>query len=112
MLHELAHATEIVLTEEADILRIENAAQIDVFTREFPAVGKTSMAMNRIGFEINWPKVAKMYQGIIISPYIWARRLSQGTEWYYGWDCACGCIWDGKAIAEVIPMEKQNEHQP
>ena len=23
--------------------------------------------------------------------------------WYYGWDCASGCIWDPAAVAEIKP---------
>lgn len=51
---------------------------------------------------IMWPKVAKEYQGIIISPYQWERRDFFGTFWYSGWDCASGCIWDKEAIKSII----------
>ncbi len=49
---------------------------------------------------IRWPDVARKWRGIIIAPYQWTCRLSAGL-WYYGWDCASGCIWDASAIASV-----------
>lgn len=53
---------------------------------------------------IDWPVVAKEYDGIIITPYQWTCRLSIQTMWYYGWDCASGCIWNKKAIKRIIPV--------
>lgn len=47
-------------------------------------------------FRIHWPTVAQDYAGILIAPYCWERRLD--LMWYYGWDCASGCIWDISAI--------------
>jgi hypothetical protein len=52
-------------------------------------------------YYIDWSKVAAKHQGIIIAPYCYARRLTYHTAWYYGWDCASGCIWDLKAIQSV-----------
>lgn len=48
---------------------------------------------------IDWPTVAKAYDGIIIAPYQWSCRMEM--DWYYGWDCASGCIWNADAIARV-----------
>jgi hypothetical protein len=50
---------------------------------------------------IDWPRVAEEYAGIEISPYQWERRLEPGWLWYYGWDCASGCVWDAGAV-EII----------
>jgi hypothetical protein len=52
-------------------------------------------------YEIDWYRVAEQYDGIIITPYIYERRLTEYTTWYYSWDCASGCIWNGKAIANI-----------
>lgn len=48
---------------------------------------------------IDWVAVAKDYPGIIIAPYQWSCRMDM--SWYYGWDCASGCIWNADAIASV-----------
>ena len=63
--------------------------------------------------EIDWGKVAKHYDGIIITPY-GADHQPQGynkdmvkpwgaigsQSWIDGWDIASGCIWNMDAIAE------------
>lgn len=41
--------------------------------------------------KIDWLSVYKEFAGILIVPYFWERRYH---NWYYGWDCASGCIWD------------------
>lgn len=51
-------------------------------------------------YRIDWDAVAGTYQGIIITPYIWERRLGD-SAWYYSWDCASGCIWDPAAIGSL-----------
>ena len=33
-----------------------------------------------------------------------ARRLDMETRWYYGWDCASGCVWDASAVQSVEPL--------
>lgn len=49
-------------------------------------------------FSIHWVAVAQEYQGIVISPWMNSFNLSLNLIWYYGWDCASGCIWDANAI--------------
>ena len=53
---------------------------------------------------IQWDRVAERYQGIVITPYIWSRRLEPETHWYYPWDCASGCIWDGEAVESITVL--------
>lgn len=48
---------------------------------------------------IDWRPVADEYAGIIIAPYQWDARLD--LIWYYGWDCASGCIWDPAAVIDL-----------
>lgn len=45
---------------------------------------------------INWGRVTQDYSGIEIIPYQWEFRM--GSDWYYPWDVASGCIWDGSTI--------------
>jgi hypothetical protein len=54
---------------------------------------------------LDWPQVYPLWQGIIITPYLWERRMDY--MWYYGWDCASGCIWDLSAIRSFQPILKQ-----
>lgn len=85
---------EIVLAADANILRLSTPGDIDQFTSEYAAD-------RHPGQEPDWQRFAAKYQGIIIAPYSYERRMTQHTLWYYGWDCASGCIWDAAAIAEV-----------
>ena len=50
---------------------------------------------------VDWPSVARCYAGIEVAPYCWSLRLEPGFLWYYGWDCASGCVWDLSAIRSV-----------
>lgn len=42
------------------------------------------------------------YDGLIIAPYEWSCRLAGQCSWYYGWDCASGCIWNLDAVESFI----------
>ncbi len=45
---------------------------------------------------IMWDEVAEKYSGIVVDPYCPARSTTY--LWYYGWNCAGGCIWDTNII--------------
>jgi len=90
----LTHVHEVDLAADAEILRMASAYELDAFTREFQQGEGRQL-------RINWPTVATRWQGVIIAPYIWERRLHGGYSWYYGWDCASGCIWDARAVASI-----------
>lgn len=90
----------VTLADDANILVIATAAELDAFDAEY------GDAVNGLEL-IEWTLVAARWQGIIIAPYQWARR--NGKLWYYGWDCASGCIWDASAIASVEPVEVDAE---
>ena len=49
--------------------------------------------------QIDWPTVCKAYDGLVIVPYIHELRLAM--SWYYGFDCACGVIWNAACIQEL-----------
>jgi hypothetical protein len=94
-LDQLAHAHEVVLSPDANILFISDADGIDAFTRQYGQVDEWGFG------QIDWQRVACQFQGIIIAPYIWSRRLAPHTHWYYAWDCASGCIWDISAVQSI-----------
>lgn len=60
-------------------------------------VQRNGLTYVRNQWQIDWERVAQVYAGIIIAPYLWACRLD-GPFWYYGWDCASGVIWDLSVI--------------
>jgi hypothetical protein len=66
--------------------------------KEYALLKKLSSATDWI----DWPRVAKRYSGIEIKPYSWKHRMS--LMWYYGWDCASGCIWRADALRGFEPV--------
>lgn len=97
---------EVVLASDAQIVHLENAVQLDIFTSRYRVSGHDSWGLDMlIGCRINWVRVAKEYQGIAILPYIRSRVLDRHAFWYKLWDCASACIWDPKAI-ELIKEVK------
>jgi hypothetical protein len=99
-LDRLAHAYEVKLTADANILRITDVEGIDALTARY-----AHREGDEYGYRLNWAAVAEQYQGILITPYQWGRRLSLQGGWYHGWDCASGCIWDSEAIAGFLAVE-------
>lgn len=99
----LVHKAQITLAPDARILRLNTVQSIDEFTEQFAISPHPVLASPR-GYCIDWPRVATLHQGIIIAPYQYTRRLHSRTAWYYGWDCASGCVWDANAVASLSPL--------
>jgi hypothetical protein len=100
------HVYAIELSEDANILLLDTIAGLDWFTEEFQ-VHNSRFPSYRDG--MNWPEVAERWDGLIIAPYQWERRLHPNTRWYYSWDCASGCIWDSRAIASFSQLELSDD---
>lgn len=90
----LQYAYTITIGPDANILLISTATGMEDFHRRY--------AINIRPFHtIAWDRVQKEYDGLIIAPYRWSYRLHPDFMWYYGWDCASGCIWNLDAIKSV-----------
>lgn len=102
----LDYVQRVTLHPAARILHLRSAADLDRFTEAFgltaPAWGGGLRGLGMSMGGIDWPQVAAEYQGIVIAPYVYAKRMA--LFWYYGWDCASGCIWDADAIASIEPV--------
>jgi hypothetical protein len=83
----------VTLHEKNNVLWIDSNGGLDSFHVQYG--NSCSRAEG-----IDWARVAKRWQGVIIAPYLYERRFSY--LWYYGWDCASGCIWDLEAIESVV----------
>lgn len=101
----LACVAEVTPTEPANLLLLSSAADVLRFHREYRCrpefAGTGSLAADPYwdNHAIRWSDVASSYDGIIIAPYQWSLRLDGECRWYYGWDCASGCIWNADAIS-------------
>lgn len=102
------HIHEVIL-DESKILKITNLDEFDDFEKKYGDVDPILAELERqfpgqINFRrgmetIRFDKVAEEYSGIEIAPYLYARRLT--SMWYYGWDCASGCVWRQDAVKDV-----------
>ena len=89
----LKHCYEVIIPDSHDILKITNAEQLDDFTEMFR--DRTQIAV----VSLDWPTITQIFDAIVIAPYIWSRRLYISTTWYYGWDCASGCVWNLNGVS-------------
>ena len=94
-LHRLTYRHKVYLTPEARtrVLTLEDEQEVLSFSNEF------SLAPSR--YNMDWAEIAKRWAGVIIAPYMWELRRDTRTTWYYGWDCASGCIWDASVIRDI-----------
>lgn len=93
----LKYEHEVQLKPDCNILYCITEQQVFDLSRQFPFKSKY---YNEIKY-VDWIKVKEKYQGIIIAPYQWQCRWALETSWYYGWDCASGCIWDLNAVESI-----------
>ena len=104
-LRGLTHKHEVIL-DESGVLSLCKAYELDDFTAEFGVDiwwGTDEHPRKYKNRCIAWEKVAAKYDGLIITPYIWQRRME--LNWYYTWDCASGCIWNVRAIKDIRLIE-------
>jgi hypothetical protein len=98
---------KIVLKKRSKILYLRSKEDIIEFTKKYckdPLQNDPNYQAYRdlidLSAYIDWKRVATEYKGIIITPYMWSWDLTRLAQWYYGWDCASGCIWDPTCIEE------------
>lgn len=106
-LERLTLAYEVTLIPDANVRYISSTDEIDAFTQRWAVHPLPDIKSN---MWIDWTGVRAECDGLIITPYIYERRLSYGGNdamWYYSWDCASGCIWDPRAIATITPVSSQ-----
>lgn len=114
----LAVENILVFKPTAKILTIKTKKHLIAFTNEYGIPYGHSLLTNgevrkeayadgqkydfdRIG-DINWIRVAKEYDAILITPHIHQCHCHRKTRWYYTWDVASGCVWNKKVVEIVI----------
>ncbi len=122
-LEKLRYRHRVTILDTSRILFLRNAKEIDAFTRKYAhnLSGHIRLLQNAGEFAsqygsdlfgeiqkqfsnyIMWEEVAEKHSGIIISPYSRARSLTY--LWYYGWNCAGGCVWDSSLIRLGKPFK-------
>lgn len=119
-IEHLQYVYEVAIKENSSILHLKTCEEIKEFTCEYlnkpsnyieNVITSDLSYRNAATHALYWSRVKEKYSGIIISPYQWEQRLSRETSWYYGWDCASGCIWNTDII-EKITLVKGPLSQP
>lgn len=95
------HVYEVALRPDDNVLIIDSELELIRFDERYSKEPEEYEWLR--GHCIDWPKVAEEYHGIIISPYQWGQRLGP-LAWYYSWDCASGCIWNGDSVRSLIAL--------
>ncbi|WP_143545301.1 hypothetical protein [Rhodococcus sp. 15-649-2-2] len=90
----------VTLADSANILILTTVNDLVEFDSEYGI--ESTYASRTYRFEVDWPRLYGEFDGIIIAPYQWSQRHN-GPQWYWGWDCASGCIWNLDAIAAFEP---------
>lgn len=100
---------KFVHTYELDTSGVKLITQFDemcAFHREYARDVRLSSRFAR--YNIEWDRVARDFGGIVIAHYFWSCRLggmgditNQISNWYYGWDCASGCIWNPDVLTHI-----------
>jgi hypothetical protein len=99
---------EVRLRPQADVLHIRTSKQLKSFDKEFGYGGyRKASGTPR---QIMWAFLASFYEGVIIAPYQFGHRFD--LDWYYGWDCASGAIWDISAIESITLIEDNRDALP
>lgn len=97
-----------VVVDTSQILYLSSQEELLSFTNKFfvpdnfPQFGEKTYF-----YHLDWPQIAKLYNGILITPYICSTRLTPTTFWYYGWDVACGCIWNIDSVVSLTMLQKK-----
>lgn len=94
------HRYEVKLINK-NLLWIKTNEDIVNFNNKYKTV---SLVHTLEVYTIDWIEVFYKYNGIMIFPYRYEVRLELDFMWYYGWDCASGCIW--RPSAEVKSIER------
>ena len=110
-LEDLAYKTEIILNVPANIKIIDTMDKLQEFADKYKSLPEFYRGVKDDGLRAtilkdgnnlvpDWGNVAKDYSGIMIIPFRddCCKDFYSNTTWYYGWDCASGCIWDLSVI--------------
>ena len=104
----LRYRYQVTIASDSRVLVLKTENALEEFSAAYPSFGPPRRSWKWI----DWQKVSKEYQGLIITlPCPYERNENPITGWYYVWNCASGCVWDVSAIqsltfiSEVPPQE-------
>lgn len=102
-IHALEHEAAFKV-DVSDVLVLNTDKKIKQFKKEYSIPIHPNISFVTV---CSWYNLPHLYKGIVITPYSWRLRLEPGYLWYYGWDCASGCIWDLSCLTELSSSPAQ-----
>lgn len=72
-------------------------------------IGRARKLDPSIFTDVNWPAVAKIWDGIEISPHQAEVARDIQVQWYVGWDIASGCIWRPAGVQNIQLLATRNQ---
>jgi hypothetical protein len=100
-LESLKYIHDVTLRDDSNVLILRSSEEVNDFTQEYRSNEERDAFDESM---IDWKRVASEHNGLIITPYLWESRYK--PSWYYGWDCASGCIWGGDRAVESIILRR------
>lgn len=98
----LAYRHVFEITDPSRVALLDHPAHISEMTEQWRADPPGYPQILRgDSWNLDWPTITQQCGGMIIAPYHWSQRLRDNTRWYYGWDCASGCVWDLSLLRHV-----------
>lgn len=91
--------TDFRIRPSANVLHLDTAQSILDFTQKWGIESGHSLFGWSNARDIDWPKISKQYDGILITPYQPVCHLD--VRWYYFWDVASACIWNLDCLERV-----------
>ena len=105
-LERFTHCYRIRITDDSRVLRLDQPEKLVAFTVRYKAALYPGQSLRAEYCGIDWPRVAEEFAGIVITPYQWSCRMS--LMWYYGFDCASGCVWE----PDILQLKVERPHSP
>ncbi len=104
----LEYSFKIELNPTAHILELRNYANLIAFTEEYKIDDRNGR--NKRISNIDWIKIAEIYDGIIIAPLRNYASINTALDWHSSWDCSSGCMWGEQALF-VNKLERNLEYE-
>jgi hypothetical protein len=100
-----------VSIKEEQILFIDTIKQLEEFHNKYTVMVSTFL----LNHKVRWKLLVHQWSGIFIQymyPFLESCKnpVHQAIlSWYGSWDCASGCIWNGRAIHNVETLYRRRE---
>lgn len=106
---DLRFRHRVVLRPDNRVLLLSDKQALRWFGNKYrpdPTTDPLRKAGIRSTLQLDWFRAIDDCDGLVIHPYCWECRLDPEFAWYYGWDCASGCIWHPRAVESITMVER------